>query len=64
MQTPTPAASEKTGSSRFCWICGKVISLETCKTDDHGNMVHEFCYAMRIKLQQSMSLKHNQFPQR
>jgi hypothetical protein len=28
-----------------CWICGKPIPLEDCKTDDHGHVVHENCYA-------------------
>jgi hypothetical protein len=28
-----------------CWMCGKPIPLEECKTDDHGHVVHEDCYA-------------------
>ncbi len=27
-----------------CWMCGKPIPLEKCKTDDHGHVVHEHCY--------------------
>jgi hypothetical protein len=29
----------------MCWICGKLIPLEDCKTDDDGHVVHEECYA-------------------
>ncbi len=28
-----------------CWICGRPIPHEECKTDDHGHVVHEDCYA-------------------
>jgi hypothetical protein len=30
-----------------CSICGKPLPLEECKTDDHGNPVHEECYAAK-----------------
>ena len=33
-----------------CWLCDKQISLETCKTDDSGRLVHEFCYGLRLRL--------------
>jgi hypothetical protein len=33
-----------------CWICGKAIDLNTCKTDEQGLAVHELCYATRIAL--------------
>ena len=33
-----------------CWICGKTLSLETCNTDEHGNPVHERCYAAKLAL--------------
>lgn len=32
----------------FCWMCGKLVELETCKTDEHGMAVHENCYASKI----------------
>jgi hypothetical protein len=32
-----------------CWICGKAVNLNTCKTDEHGLTVHEECYVARIK---------------
>ena len=31
-------------TSVVCWMCGKSIPLEECKTDDHGHVVHEHCY--------------------
>jgi hypothetical protein len=36
--------------SQMCWICGKLVELETCKTDEHGNAVHERCYAAKMVL--------------
>jgi GAF domain-containing protein len=33
-----------------CCLCGKAVSLETCKTDDRGRIVHEFCYSVRLHL--------------
>ena len=34
----------------LCRICGEIVDLEACKTDEHGNMVHEECYAKHMKL--------------
>jgi hypothetical protein len=34
----------------MCWICGKVVDLKTCKTDEHGNAVHGECYAANVAL--------------
>jgi hypothetical protein len=36
--------------SQKCWICGKLVELERCKTDEHGNAVHERCYAAKMAL--------------
>jgi GAF domain-containing protein len=33
-----------------CRLCSKEISLETCKTDDRGRLVHEFCYSLSLRL--------------
>jgi len=33
-----------------CWICGKAVDLNKCKTDEHGLPVHEACYVARITL--------------
>lgn len=33
-----------------CRICGDVVELETCKTDEHGIAVHEGCYVAAIVL--------------
>jgi hypothetical protein len=38
-------------SSKYCcWICGKSVSLESCKADEWGNAVHEECQVVRIAL--------------
>jgi hypothetical protein len=37
-------------SSRICWICGKPVSLQMSKTDEHGNAVHESCQVLRLSL--------------
>jgi len=47
MDLPTPEG--RTGSASFCWICGRLIDLKTCKTDEYGNAVHESCCATRIR---------------
>jgi hypothetical protein len=31
-----------------CAICDKPCDLETCKTDEHGNAVHEECVAAKF----------------
>jgi len=36
-----------------CWICGKNVSLEVCKTDEHGKAVHEECYVARVALERA-----------
>lgn len=36
--------------NQVCWICGKPVALETCKTDEHGSAVHEQCYAAKVAL--------------
>jgi len=32
-----------------CWICGKQVTLNNCKTDENGHAVHEACYVASIK---------------
>jgi hypothetical protein len=34
-----------------CWICGSVVSLETCNTDEYGQAVHGECYVARLALE-------------
>lgn len=34
----------------FCWICGYAVDLRECKIDEHGNAVHEKCYAAKLAL--------------
>jgi hypothetical protein len=31
----------------MCWICGKAVDLNNCKTDERGRRVHESCYVAR-----------------
>jgi hypothetical protein len=31
------------GVPSVCGICGKALSLEKCKIDEHGQAVHEEC---------------------
>jgi hypothetical protein len=38
-----------------CWICGKIVDLNTCKTDEHGLPVHETCYVGRTILKSNRS---------
>jgi hypothetical protein len=35
---------------RYCWLCGKDITLEHSKTDEHGLIVHESCHQKRMLL--------------
>ena len=50
MQSPISSSS---GSIRFCWICGRPVSLENSKTDEYGNVVHSECFTARLKLRQA-----------
>jgi hypothetical protein len=47
---------ERLSKIKFCWICGKDISLEHCKIDEHGLTVHQSCDERR-KLLKAASLK-------
>jgi hypothetical protein len=40
---------------RYCWICGKDITLEHSKTDEQGRTVHESCYEKRMLLEAASS---------
>lgn len=31
-----------------CWVCGAPVSLEECKVDEHGEVVHETCYVTKV----------------
>jgi hypothetical protein len=37
----------------LCSICDKPIVLETAKTDEYGDAVHEECYVLKVKLKQA-----------
>ena len=36
--------------THMCWVCGKDVDLTHCKTDEHGSIVHELCYAAKNAL--------------
>jgi hypothetical protein len=33
-----------------CVLCKNTVNLETCKTDEYGQAVHEDCYALKIAM--------------
>jgi nitroimidazol reductase NimA-like FMN-containing flavoprotein (pyridoxamine 5'-phosphate oxidase superfamily) len=33
-----------------CWICGRVVVLDNCKTDEQGFAVHQACNLARLAL--------------
>jgi hypothetical protein len=35
-----------------CSICNQPVELETAKTDEDGNLVHEDCYVRRVRLKE------------
>jgi hypothetical protein len=35
-----------------CAICNDSVELETAKTDEDGKVVHEDCYARRMRLKE------------
>ena len=41
-----------------CWICGKELSLQTCKADEKGRMVHEHCYTLRMQLERDSARQY------
>ena len=50
----SPLAEAPTlGASWSCWLCGKPVSLEACKTDEYGKSVHEECYIARLALEKA-----------
>jgi hypothetical protein len=42
----------------ICYICNKLVKLETAATDEAGRTVHERCYVVTIRqLKPSIPLK-------
>ena len=37
-------------NTKFCWICGKDVTLDHCVTDKHGLSVHQSCDEKRMLL--------------
>jgi hypothetical protein len=36
--------------TQFCWMCGKAVTPDTGKRDEHGYSVHRRCHAAREAL--------------
>jgi hypothetical protein len=49
---------------RVCWICGRVVSLESCIIDEHGLAVHEECAVAKIASRANPSAPQTKLPQR
>jgi len=39
-----------TRPTQMCWICGKAVTPETFKRDEHGSSVHSRCYEAKLAL--------------
>jgi len=39
----------------ICPICNQPVALETAKTDEHGQAIHEECYVVAVKLRLEIS---------
>jgi len=48
----------------MCWVCGKAVHLQNCKTGEHGSIVHEPCYAVKIALANGSITRRNTIPRR
>jgi hypothetical protein len=44
------------GQTPLCLICNAPVLLETAKTDERGNAIHEECYLLKVRLQRETSL--------
>jgi len=51
------AASSKL--PQVCWICGQMVSLESCVVDEHGLAVHEDCSVAKIASRPAPSAPQN-----
>jgi hypothetical protein len=47
--------------THMCWICGTAVNQEQSTTDEHGNAVHERCYAAKLALS-TESVKLSKMP--
>lgn len=47
-------------NAKFCWICGKDITLEHSTKDEHGLSVHQSCHEKR-KLLKAASLRRQEW---
>ena len=53
-QGDPPLVPDVSGLPR-CFLCGKSVPLETCKTDENGNAIHEECYVLKMRLKPATS---------
>ena len=44
----------------LCWICDKRVDLATCKTDEHGEAVHEACYKAMLAFEGATRAREQQ----
>ena len=44
---------KRTPSPLLCQICGKTVAVETSKTDEDGRAIHEDCYVLEVKKDQT-----------
>jgi hypothetical protein len=54
---PSPTSKPQVPICRICW---EPVELETGKTDENGNAVHEECYARQLSAQKSTSSPKNE----
>lgn len=63
MNRPNQNLSQKMSTAKssplLCRICGEPVSVETSKTDDGGQAIHEDCYALKLKLEQASKDGHH-----
>ena len=46
---PYPAQREERRTP-VCYLCNRPVPLESCKTDENGEAMHEECYTLKLRL--------------
>ena len=59
-----PDSTIHNSPTHMCWVCGKAVDLKHCKTDEHGSIVHEPCYAAKIALANGSITRGDTIPTR
>lgn len=52
-------ATGKKLPKHYCWVWRKEVSLEDCKTDERGHIVHDYCYILQLHPQAGSSCSTN-----